>query len=118
MAQTQQTRGQLQALEERSTAIIGAYGARADADSGSELKRLLGFVHGLSRIQTETAGERRKANHASEEATAQLRMAERRHDLTDAQLRAAKNLNRRQADQRDGAHLTPGNPVLARKLKG
>jgi len=118
VAETQHTHGQLQALGERSGTIATAYGARADAQSGAELTRLLGFVHGLTRIQAETESERLRAAAESEDALQQLQQAERRQDITADKLKAKKRAAQAEAEIRDSAALTGRNPVLARKLKG
>lgn len=118
VADAQHTHGQLLALGERSGTIASAYGARADAQSGDEMARLLGFIHGLARIQAETESERLLAEQASNEATRQLQLAERRQEITDEKLRAENRSARADAEIRDAAHLAGANPGLARKLKG
>ncbi|GEM_PF-3265826 len=118
VAEAQHTHGQLQALGERSGSIASAYGARSDARSGEDLTRLLGFVHGLARIQSETEGERLRAEEASEEAVRELRQAERRHERTGEKLKAEKRSAQAEVDKRDATHLSGPNPILARKLKG
>jgi alkanesulfonate monooxygenase SsuD/methylene tetrahydromethanopterin reductase-like flavin-dependent oxidoreductase (luciferase family) len=103
--------GKLLNLHERSGQIADAYGDHTNARDAAELTGRLRFVAGLQAILRETEGDRRKAEANNTEALSQLKLAERRRDVTGERLAAE-----RQAAQ--NALLARQNPILARKLKG
>ncbi|MFB0613811.1 hypothetical protein [Aurantiacibacter poecillastricola] len=104
------THAKLLALQDRSSEIVALYSARRDSASGADLARQLQFTAGVEAIRGDTAGEARKAERSSQASMAALRMAERRHELSDRNLAEQRRAEELQAEHREGAHL-------ARKLK-
>ncbi len=109
-AQAQGVHVKLLALESRSSDIAASYSARKDASDGDALRRQLQFTAGLESIRGETAGETRKAEHSSKAAMSQLRVAERRLELTGESLSSKQSEERMRLESREAASL-------ARKLK-
>jgi hypothetical protein len=103
--------GKLLNLHQRSGQIAHAYADHSAASDAAELVGRLRFVAGLQAILRETEGDRRKAEANNSEALSQLKLAERRRDVTGERLAAE-----RQAAQ--NVLLARQNPILARKLKG
>lgn len=103
--------GKLLHLHARSGEIAASYASHENTHDGGELAGRLQFLAGLQAILRETDGDRRKAERSSEEAVAQLRVAERRRDITGERLAAERLAAEKVLAARD-------NPVLARKLKG
>ncbi len=103
--------GKLLTLHERSGQIADAYADHTGTHDAAELAGRLRFVSGLQAILRETEGDRRKAEASNAEAVSQLKLAERRRDVTGerlaAELQAAQN-----------ALFARQIPILARKLKG
>jgi alkanesulfonate monooxygenase SsuD/methylene tetrahydromethanopterin reductase-like flavin-dependent oxidoreductase (luciferase family) len=103
--------GKLLTLHERSGQIADAYADHSETRDAADLAGRLRFVAGLQAILRETDGDRRKAEASNTEAVTQLKLAERRRDVTGERLAAE-----RQAAQ--NVLLARQNPILARKLKG
>lgn len=102
--------GKLLQLHERSGQIAHAYADHAGAPDAAELAGRLRFVAGLQAILRETEGDRRKAEASNSEAVSQLKLAERRRDITGERLAAEQQAAESVLRTRD-------NPILARKLK-
>lgn len=103
--------GKLLTLQARSGQIAHAYADHTSAHDAGELAGRLRFVAGLQAILRETEGDRRKAEANNQEAVSQLKLAERRRDVTGERLAAEKLAAQNVLQARQ-------NPILARKLKG
>jgi hypothetical protein len=103
--------GKLLHLHERSGQIAQTYADHTCAHDAGELAGRLLFVAGLQAILRETDGDRRKAEANNQEAVSQLKLAERRRDVTGERLAAEKLAAQNLLQARQ-------NPILARKLKG
>ena len=109
-AQARGMHGKLLALENRSGEIAASYSARRDAMTGGDLHRQFHFTAGLETIRGETAVETRKAEQSSHAAISQLRVAERRFEITGESLSAHRREEKMRFQSRETASL-------ARKLK-
>lgn len=110
LSEAQGMHGKLLALQDRSGEIAASYSARRDAGDGAALARQLQFTAGLESIRGETAGEATKAEDNSRAAMSQLRLAERRQEITTKSLSAHQREEEIRTSARDTAQL-------ARKLK-
>lgn len=111
LAQAQGLLGKLTALRDRSGNLVAEYSTRRDAGNGSELGQQLRFTASLAALRGHTAGETAKAEQSSRAAMAHLRLAERRHEITQEAIQARQREEEMRLATRDA-------PQLARKLKG
>lgn len=110
LATAQDLHDKLLALQHRSAEISASYSGRRDSSVGADLARQLQFTAGVEGIRGETAGEADRAAQTSRTAMSDLRIAERREEIT-----AETLANRQRAEKRDALSREGGQ--LARNLK-
>lgn len=79
---------QLNALAERTARIAEDYRARRDCHTGADLKRLTGFVEGISAIGTATTRDAMTARSLADQRQQDLARAERSRAAVEARVTA------------------------------